>query len=164
LSSSESNQSRAKKVFSVVARLVPGYKSYAEKESLRDNDSLLRKQSENNLREVRGALEQLKSKALAKGEFEAISEITRVSDRCLVLENICQSAVRGYASVFQEIEVDELLLQNILEADKRLAETMEALKSSMREDLNKDSLEMIKRSLEHCNEMLNERSELLRGI
>jgi len=159
-----SNQAKTKDVFSLVSKLVPGYRSYAEKESLRANDSLIRKKCEIELRICRASLEQLKAQLLEEGDFEQVSKISKITDRCMKVESVCQSAVQGYSGIFQETETGQKILLSVLESDKEMAKLASRLQSTVNANLDASFFSEIINLLELCESALRERSNILRGL
>ena len=157
-----SNQSSAQNTFAVVSRLVPGYKSYAEKENLRINDTLIRRRSEDILKVVRGLLERKKSDLLEKQQFEVLSRVSRVADRCLLVENTCQSMVRGYSALFETKEVNVTLLEQILNSDRQLVESASRMEGLAESEIGEDTLSEINNALDQCEKVLRARTILLK--
>ncbi len=72
-----------------ISKLIPGYRSYAEKESLRANEYLLRRKSVKDLKVVRESLEAEKAEFIAQGNYEEVSKLTKITDQCsLVVSNL----------------------------------------------------------------------------
>jgi hypothetical protein len=158
-----SNQSRVQKVFVGIARLVPGYKSYSEKEYLRSNDTLLRKITADALRSVQESIKSSKRTFLSSGDLDSVGELSRLETECALVESICISAKRGYSAVFQEDQINEDRLLQILEFDRGHSDIVDKLRSLASKDIELTDLSEIKRVTRLCKAALDQRENLLRG-
>ena len=121
-----SNHYAVRETFSRLAKLVPGFGSYAKKESARKNDFLVRSRITNHLKGLRDQIEPIKRRLARAGLLERASSLTGITDKLVLLESICSSAKRGYSPVFQDQEITESVLIEILNRDEQLLLSLEA--------------------------------------
>ena len=155
--------SKVQAVFSKLSRLVPGYKAYAEKESLRANDTLLRKIMADELRGAQQSLEKFKRICLSNGDLDAVGELSRLESECILVESICVSSKRGYSAVFQEEQIQEEVLLRVLTLDQEYSDIADKLRSIANKNLELSDLNEIRRLVALCKEILDQREKILRG-
>jgi hypothetical protein len=158
-----SNQKRVQGIFAGMARLVPGYKSYSEKEHLRSNDTLLRKITADALRGLQESIKRSKRAFLQSGDLDTVGELSRLETECALVESICISAKRGYSAVFQEDQINEDRLLQILEFDRGHSDVVDKLRSLANKDIELTDLNDIKHVTRLCKAALDQRENLLRG-
>lgn len=166
-----SNQSVTKEVFSKIARLVPGFRSYSKKEDLRHNDLLIRRQMEIALGSLSKKLASLASRYLDTNELDKASIIMRLKDDTTLVEDSLKFASRGYSSIFQTIEINEELLIRIAQHDERLMDMSVRLKKDLIDAGLPESLSELEQFVqsvrgvhEECRAALDKRSEVMKGL
>lgn len=158
-----SNQTRTKSIFTVISRLVPGYKSYSEKQSLRTNDDLIRREMGEALRELIEAIRKAKSDCLARNDLDSIAEFSKIESKVTVLESSCISAARGYSAVFEENEIDNTTLEQILEIDRELLDNAEKSRIFCGKELEQTDISDIETLLKDVRLILNQRESAMRS-
>jgi len=159
-----SNQTRVQEILTGMARLVPGYKSYSVKEDLRSNDTLLRRITAEALRGLQESIKRSKSAYLLSGDLATVGELSRLETECFLVESEYISAKRGYSAVFQENQINEDKLLQILEFDRGHSEIVSKLSLLASKDIELTDLGNIKTVTRQCKAALDQRANLLRGL
>ena len=159
-----SNQTRVQDILSGIARLVPGYKSYSDKEDLRSNDTLLRRITADALCGVQESIKRSKSAFLLSGDLDTVGELSRLETECFLVESEYLSAKRGYSAIFQENQINEDKLLQILEFDRAHSDIVDKLTLLANKDIALTDLGDIKAVTRLCKAALDQRANLLRGL
>jgi soluble cytochrome b562 len=153
---------------------VPGYRGYKEKELRRESDRLVRMEAVNRLKAAKTSFRRSFASPMAvqklSGEdsykFDALtSRLDRVTQRI-------DRAVAGYAGVFDAVKVKEDKLDTVIRHDVSLIEKAEAVKVDCEkvakmEPGNDDwrtAMDTLISKIEEFDALINERSEILRGL
>ena len=153
---------------------VPGYRGYKEKELRRESDRLIRMEVVNRLKAAKTAFRRTFANPLLvqklSGEdtfrFDALnSRLDRVTQRI-------DRAVAGYAGMFDAIKVKEDKLDSVLKHDLSLIEQAESVKADVEKAVGIDpatdewraAMDALIAKVEGLDSLVNERSNLLRGL
>ena len=153
---------------------VPGYRGYKEKEMRRESDRLIRMEVVNRLKAAKTAFRRTFANPLLvqklSGDdtfrFDALnSRLDRVTQRI-------DRAVAGYAGMFDAIKVKEDKLDSVLKHDLNLIEQAESLKADVEKAVGIDpatdewraAMDALIAKVEGLDSLVNERSNLLRGL
>ncbi|MBN1357376.1 hypothetical protein JW988_01270 [Candidatus Bathyarchaeota archaeon] len=153
---------------------VPGYRGYKEKELRRESDRLIRMEVVNRLKSAKTAFRRTFANPLLvqklSGDdtfrFDALnSRLDRVTQRI-------DRAVAGYAGMFDAIKVKEDKLDSVLKHDLSLIERAESVKADVEKAIGIDpatdewraAMDALISKVEGLDSLVNERSNLLRGL
>ena len=153
---------------------IPGYRGYKEKELRRESDRLIRMEVVNRLKAAKTAFRRTFANPLLiqklSGDdtfrYEALnSRLDRVTQRI-------DRAVAGYAGMFDAIKVKEDKLDSVLKHDLSLIEQAESVKADVEKAVGIDpatdewraAMDALIAKVEGLDSLVNERSNLLRGL
>jgi hypothetical protein len=116
--------------FDKLFRLVPGYGGYAELESRRDTDKLLREHLARQLGEAKGGFDRFTADLTrAPGGLELMNPAGSVTKLLEKLIDRLRFADYGYAGFFDSQKVGEPQLQAMYDFDLSLAQSIEGIKA-----------------------------------
>lgn len=153
---------------------IPGYRGYKEKELRRESDRLVRMEVVNRLKAAKTAFRRnfASPSAVQKlsGDdtyrFEAFnSRLDRVTQRI-------DKAVAGYAGMFDAIKVKEDKLDSVIKYDVSLIEKADSVKADVEKTVSiepatdewRTAMDAVVSKIEELDSLVNERSNLLRGL
>lgn len=155
-----------------IARVIPGYGGYKDKELRREADKLQRTYLSKRIREEKARLERVNGELGRKLFMDAIGEADRTAKRMEKVMDRVRFASYGYAGFFDLVKVRENELDKIYEYDAGLLEDVEKISRSISE--LEDSLESQSEARSRIGELnslvigldakLNEREDLLKGM
>lgn len=155
-----------------IARVIPGYGGYKDKELRREADKLQRTYLSKRIREEKARLERVNGELGRKLFMDAIGEADRTAKRMEKVMDRVRFASYGYAGFFDLVKVRENELDKIYEYDAGLLEDVERISRSISE--LEDSLESQSEARSRIGELnslvigldakLNEREDLLKGM
>ena len=109
-----------------VARYIPGFKGYLEKEYRRESDQLLRKWMVDELHKAKVAVDEGMQGLLSRGDLDALPACERLHSRIDELQNQLRGAVAGYSGWFDYVQVDEARLDSVYGHDSALMKSVES--------------------------------------
>ncbi|MCJ7559605.1 hypothetical protein MUO79_03170 [Candidatus Bathyarchaeota archaeon] len=153
---------------------IPGYRGYKEKELRRESDRLVRMEVVNRLKAAKTAFRRTFANPSAvqklSGDdtyrFDAFnSRLDRVTQRI-------DRAVAGYAGMFDAIKVKENKLDSVIQHDLSLIERAESIKADVEKTVSiepgtdewRTAMDALVSKIEELDSLVNERSNLLRGL
>jgi hypothetical protein len=153
---------------------IPGYRGYKEKELRRESDRLVRMEVVNRLKAAKTAFRRAFANPSAvqklSGDdtyrFEAFnSRLDRVTQRI-------DRAVAGYAGMFDAIKVKEDKLDSVIQYDVSLIEKADSVKADVEKTVSiepatdewRTSMDALVSKIEELDSLVNERSNILRGL
>lgn len=150
-------------------KYIPGYRGYAEKETRREADKLLREHLAGRLREGRDALRDVRDRLVGEAKLDALDDVDRVD---LIFENVVDRlafASYGYAGFFDAARVDEEALDRLYEYDEELAKAIDGIlvkadAVAAAGDEFKTPLDELKAELRAFEEKLDKRKEIILGV
>ena len=110
-----------------LARMIPGYKGYKEKELRREADKLLRQQIASQLDDQRRRLTELQNRAISQAQIEFLDDIERAATKLQLLIDRVKTASYGYAGLFDALKVKEEQLDLLYEFDSRMLASVEVI-------------------------------------
>lgn len=147
-----------------LAGLVPGIKSYQEKEGLRENDKKLRDTLANRLDAARKAVEKVIDDLQRNGRLTHLDRLGQLDRKIHQAADAIRFAARGYSGVFDTVQIDEEKLADLYAYDISLAksvsalqEAAEALKTTSAETFGEDDLKPLQVQLCSFNEKVKQR-------
>jgi hypothetical protein len=155
-----------------IARVIPGYGGYKDKELRREADKLQRTYLSKRIREEKARLERVNGELGRKLFMDAIGEADRTAKRMEKVMDRIRFASYGYAGFFDLVKVRENELDKIYEYDARLLDDVEKISQSISElEGNLESQSEARSRIDELNSLvigldakLNEREDLLKGM
>ena len=153
---------------------IPGYRGYKEKELRRESDRLVRMEVVNRLKAAKTAFRRTFANPSAvqklSGDdtyrFDALnSRLDRVTQRI-------DRAVAGYAGMFDAIKVKEDKLDSVIQYDVNLIEKADSVKADVEKTISiepatdewRTAMDALVSKIEELDSLINERSNILRGL
>jgi hypothetical protein len=112
-----------------MARGVPGYKGYKEKEVRREADRLLRLKLARDLQQQRRRLNRIEVQLASDGRLGALLLLERSLMRLQLLIDRLKTASYGYAGLFDAIKIEEAELDALYDYDAGLLGGVEKVKT-----------------------------------
>ena len=148
---------RIKNVFDKIGSLIPGYKGYADRDSRRNCDKILRDSISSMLSESEKNIYSLMKDALKIKDKSKMNELEEVRKETNTLLSKVKFAPYGATSFFSDIQIKEEELFTIYQNDLILAESVNAFfELSSMGDLNSTN-----EQLKNCTAMMIERNNYL---
>lgn len=110
-----------------VLRIIPGYKGYEERENRRDADKTLRTNLATQYRRERQAITRIAQKAVDSGKLDYLDRIEEAGQTLDRFIARLETAPRGYAGWFDQVQIDEADLDMIYEFDAKLVDSIPLL-------------------------------------
>jgi hypothetical protein len=150
-------------------KYIPGYRGYAEKETRREADKLLREHLAGRLRDGRDRLRDLRDKLVEEAKLDNLDDVDRVD---LIFENVIDRlgfASYGYAGFFDAARVDEDALDRLYEFDEGLAKAIDDVLAkadavAAAGDDFKKPLDELKTELRGFEDKLDKRKDVILGV
>jgi hypothetical protein len=156
--SSQLNQVKSKENFlEKIARIIPGYNGYVNKDNSRELDTMLRNELAVRLD---GSHMKLKNTILnlsQKGKLFETGGIDKLDKRLQQAVNKFRSAARGYSGAFDVVKVKEDKLNQLYEFDANLLDDVENINNACSELENNSKADTdIKPSIDKIGSLLDE--------
>jgi hypothetical protein len=103
-----------------LAKKIPGYKGYKDKEQRREADKLLREQLALELGDQQKRMSELQVQLLGLGQIEYVDDLDRAVSKVQLLTDRVKTASYGYAGLFDAVKVKEEQLDALYEFDNRM--------------------------------------------
>lgn len=159
----------ARGVVESILRKIPGFRGYLEKEYRRESDSIARTWLADRLAACKAGVDQYQRSLLDAGKIDQLDDCERIRTRLDTLISRVKGAMGGYSGVFDYVQVDEDLLEQVYDVDLTLVDEAEWLLKAVDEtfvpeaDPSKAIAEFLKR-VEDLHGQFDRRSELLQGL
>jgi hypothetical protein len=114
-----------------LAKKIPGYSGYKEKELRREADALLRQQLAAKLAEQLTRAEDMARQMLTGPGLTQLAEMGKGNTRLQTLIDKIKTAAQGYAGFFDAVKVKEDQLDQLYEFDRNLLDRVEALSAAL---------------------------------
>jgi hypothetical protein len=106
--------------FENLARKIPGYAGYKEKELRREADKLLRMQVASKFDDQRRRLSELQNQLISQTQIEFLDDLERAAMKLQLLIDRIKTASYGYAGLFDAVKVKEEQLDALYDFDNRM--------------------------------------------
>jgi hypothetical protein len=106
--------------FAKVLSKIPGFKGYMEKETRRDADKLVREVVVARFTDQLDRLTELQTEMLSNGGFEYVDDVEQSAVKLRLFIDRVKTAPRGYAGVFDAVQVKEEQLDQLYNFDYQL--------------------------------------------
>ena len=114
-----------------LARKIPGYKGYKEKELRREADKLLRMEVAAKLDDQRKRLTELQNQLISQAQIEFVDDLERAVMKLQLLIDRIKTATYGYAGLFDAVKVKEEQLDALYEFDNRMLDYVDDVASDV---------------------------------
>lgn len=99
---------------------IPGFKGYMEKETRRDADKIVRDAVAAKFTDQLDRLSELQNDLLANGGFEYVDDVEQIAVKLRTFIDRVKTAPRGYAGLFDAVQVKEDQLNQLYNFDYQL--------------------------------------------
>ncbi len=152
-----------------ILRKIPGFRGYLEKEYRRDSDHLARLWLADRIDACKAGVDRYQRNLLDARKIDFLDDCERMRTQLDTLASRVRGAVRGYSGVFDFVQVDEEMLDQVYDLDVILVDEAEWLLKAAEELLvsESDPPAAIAEFLKHVQELhgqFDRRSELLMGL
>ncbi len=106
--------------FAKVLSKIPGFKGYMEKETRRDADKIVRDVVAAKFTDQLDRLTELQTDLLANGGFEFVDDVEQSAVKLRTFIDRVKTAPRGYAGIFDAVQVKEDQLDQLYNFDYQL--------------------------------------------
>jgi hypothetical protein len=103
-----------------LAKKIPGYKGYKQKELRREADKLLRMEIAGKFDDERKRLSELQAKLVSQARIEFVDDLERAVTKLQLLIDRIKTATYGYAGLFDAIKIKEEQLDALYDFDNRM--------------------------------------------
>ncbi len=103
-----------------IAKMIPGYKGYKEKELRREADKLLRLDVAGKLGDQRKRLSELQVQLINQAQIQYVDDLDRAVAKLQLLIDRITTASYGYAGLFDAVKVKEEQLDALYEFDNQM--------------------------------------------
>ncbi len=110
-----------------LAKYVPGYSGYKEKELRREADKVLRMQVAGQLDDQRKRLSELQMQLINQAQIEYVDDLERAVMKLQHLIDRVKTAAYGYAGLFDAVKVKEEQLDALYDYDNQMLDTVEEI-------------------------------------
>jgi hypothetical protein len=117
--------------FEDLARKIPGYGGYKEKELRREADKLLRIEVAGKFDDLRRRVSELQNQLISQAKIEFLDDLERAAMKLQLLIDRIKTASYGYAGLFDAVKVKEEQLDALYEFDNRMLEFVEEVASEV---------------------------------
>jgi hypothetical protein len=119
--------------FEKLAKKIPGYKGYKEKEMRREADKLLRTEVAGKLDDQRKRLSELQHQLVSQARIEFLDDVERAVMKLQLLIDRIKTASYGYAGLFDAVKVKETQLDALYEFDNQMLDFVDEIGSEVDE-------------------------------
>lgn len=147
--------------------LVPGYAGYADRETRRECDQVLRLAVASRLGAARAALDRRTAECARTGRLDLLEPIDSLSRRIGSLADALRHAPAGYAALFDAATVDAAQLDRIYTFDLEAREAGERVFDAaerLRAGVDAEALDPLNEAVSAAEESLRRRGEVLREV
>ncbi len=167
--SDPSRHARDRGAIESILRRIPGFKGYLDKEYRRDSDHLTRTWMADRLQSSKRGLDDYMRNLVDQGQIDAMPPCERLRTRLDGTISRIRGAVRGYSGLFDYVQVNEQLLEEVYEHDLVLADQVDDLADAL-ENLPQTPepaaavIPALIQRVDKIDEKLAHRSDLLKGL
>ena len=154
-----------------VARKLPGFAGYLEREDRRAADELLRGKLVRIYGESLDMLTRLENQLVDEGGMAYMEQVQRIDTELVTFIDRVRTAARGYGGAFDAVKVDEAALGKLYAFDEallvysdQLAGGLASLRESIGSEAVKGVLDELDMLLAEMRNVLNRRSEALLSL
>ncbi len=154
-----------------MAKDIPGYKGYKDKEVRREADKLIRLKVARELEQQRGRLNSIEVRLANAGRLGALLVLERSLMRLQLLIDRLKTASYGYAGLFDAIKIGEAELDALYDFDAALLDSVDKVEARIDEvaaaeedaEVTKAGSELLE-AIEEMNEAFSRRQDVILEI
>lgn len=117
--------------FETLARKIPGYAGYKEKELRREADKLLRTEVAGKFDDQRKRLSELQQQLISQAQIEFLDDLERAVMKLQLLIDRIKTASYGYAGLFDAVKVKEEQLDALYQFDNEMLDFVDEVASDL---------------------------------
>ena len=155
-----------------IARWIPGYHGYREKNQRREMDKYVRDEIVRSLVSVKSDLSEIQRIVLDAGEVQVMKSVERIRTKLDTYSKTVESAQSGYSGIWETLKTLEGELDAVMEWDAKLLETTDSLKKltkglistlDMGQKINSE-IRDVERYIDELIVHFEEREKVLKGL
>lgn len=152
-----------------IARWIPGFSGYLEREYRRDSDALARKWMADQLDQSKPKLNEYMKRLTEAGKLSALNECQSFLTRLDTIVGKFRSAPSGYSGFFDFVQIGEDELDKVYEIDVTLFKSVEGLSKGIAALAQSDedpqlALAPLKSEMDAIEQHFQRRIEVLQGL
>jgi hypothetical protein len=157
-----------KNILDQMARWIPGYRGYRDRDIRREADKVLREHVSKTIKQFIAMLKEANLRLTDKAELPLMDDLDRL---CLRLESLgdkLRFASYGYSGFFDAIKIKQTELDILYQQDRRIMEKVEAIKSALDAKtasadapVTADSVRSLSSEVEALKALIEERESLI---
>ncbi len=154
-----------------LARQVPGFAGYKEREIRRNADKIQRTFLAAELSRAKNRLQEMSRPLVAQGRLELIAEMDRLTGKIDRAADLIRTAEYGYSGFFDPIKIDESSLDRLYEHDLTLLsqasainESVLALGAALEGEDAADAMKVLERNIAGFDLQAGQREKILREV
>ncbi|MFN8608610.1 MAG: hypothetical protein U0931_13820 [Vulcanimicrobiota bacterium] len=154
-----------------LARKIPGFGGYLDRERRRDADKLQRDYMAKNLEQLKRKVQDSQEQLLEAGQMKLMTKLDDVNNIIDRVAGRMRSAAHGYSGFFDANQVNEDELNRIYEFDLSLVselqhaeEALQGLASSLEGENVRARIGDLEKAVRAVDSKLDERERLLKGV
>lgn len=118
-------------ILDTMARWIPGYRGYRDRDIRREADKELRTYVSNMIKQFITTLREACLRLTDKGELPLMDDVDRLNLRLEGLADKLRFASYGYSGFFDAIKIKQTELDILYQQDRRIMEKVEAMKKTL---------------------------------
>jgi hypothetical protein len=144
---------------------IPGFKGYMEKESRRDADKLVRDTIAGRFTAQLDRLSAVQSDLIPSGGFEFLDDVEQAAVKLRTFIDRVKTAPRGYAGLFDAVQVKEDQLEQLYNFDFQLLSEVDNLARviAVGPEALKANIAALRRACAGLNDLYDKREHILLG-
>jgi hypothetical protein len=152
-----------------ILRKIPGFRGYLEKEYRRDSDNLQRRWLADRLQRSKRGLDDYARTLAEAAQLDTLPQCDRLRRRLDKLIGRIRSAMEGYSGVFDLVQIDEAVLDQVYAHDVALVTRVETLSTDVEALAGKTDdataqITALLRAADDLEKEWDEREDILRGL
>ncbi|MEK6247573.1 MAG: hypothetical protein N2C12_05290 [Planctomycetales bacterium] len=151
-----------------IARWIPGFRGYLEKEYRRESDTLQRDWMVDRLDRSKRGIERCTREWADAGQIKILPQCDRLRGRIDKLSSRIRGAMKGYSGFFDLVRINEEVLDRIYEFDSGLLDQIDGYANSV-EQLGKaenpaEAIQGLLARAEEYEDLWDQRENILKGL
>ncbi len=157
--------------FKKILNKVPGFGGYIERQKRRDSDKLLREYAFDRFRELEGRISRMQRDFISQGEIKYVDDLEATAIKLRTFADRIKTAARGYAGLFDAVNVNEEELTQIYEYDASMLDLVDEIdhaidnvESSVGTDGLPAAIRHLETKSEECIQAFDRRETVILGL
>ncbi len=152
-----------------IARQLPGFRGYFEKEYRRESDALQREWLSDRLERAKPQLDDFARSLVETGKLDIMPQCERLRGRLDKLAARIRGAMRGYSGFFDLVQIDEERLEDIYDFDNAMIDHVDEFaekveKLPQQQDEADARIRELLDETQRLEKIWNEREDILKGL